>query len=164
MWLHCCQLCWMHDCIRRRWGHLFLGVLLCLWLKKHGLMPGLCFSNKLISQDKGLHCNLTCLLYSKLVNRLPKSQIVEIISSAIEIEMEFVIDALLVKLIGMNSSMMCNYIKFFANQLIVTLGCQRHYKTGNLFEWMERISLQGLCRPNIWSAEFYTSRVTLMCI
>jgi ribonucleoside-diphosphate reductase subunit M2 len=79
-------------------------------LKKRSLMPGLCFSNELISRDKGLHCDFTCLLYSKLVNRLPESQIVEIISSAVAIEMEFVIDALPVKLIGTNSTMMCNYI------------------------------------------------------
>jgi ribonucleotide reductase beta subunit family protein with ferritin-like domain len=77
------------------------------------------------------------------VNGLPKLQIAEIVCSAVEIEMEFVVDALPDELIGMNSSMMCNYIKFYANQLLVTLGCQRHYKTGNRFEWMETISLQG---------------------
>jgi ribonucleoside-diphosphate reductase subunit M2 len=105
-------------------------------------MPGLCFSNELISQDKGLHCNFACLLYSKLVNRLPELQIVEIVSSAVEIKMEFVVDALPVKLIGMNSLMMCNYIKFCADQLLVTLGCQRHYKIGNPFKWVGTISLQ----------------------
>jgi ribonucleotide reductase beta subunit family protein with ferritin-like domain len=78
------------------------------WLKKRGLMPGLCFSNELISRDEGLHCDFVCLLYSKLINRLPESRIVEIISSAVAIEMEFVADALLVELIGMNSTMMCN--------------------------------------------------------
>jgi ribonucleoside-diphosphate reductase subunit M2 len=71
-------------------------------------MPGLCFSNELISRDEGLHCDFVCLLYSKLINRLPESRIVEIISSAVAIEMEFVADALLVELIGMNSTMMCN--------------------------------------------------------
>jgi ribonucleoside-diphosphate reductase subunit M2 len=106
-------------------------------------MPGLCFSNELISRDKGLHCNFACLLNSKLVNRLPKSSIVEIISSAVDIEMEFVVDALHVKLIGMNSSMMCDYIKFCADRLLITLGCQCHYKIGNPFEWTEMISLQG---------------------
>jgi ribonucleoside-diphosphate reductase subunit M2 len=85
------------------------------WLKKQGLMPGLCFSNKLISRNKGLHCDFACLLYSKLINRLPESCIVDIVSSAVNIEMEFVADALPVELIGMNSSMMCNYIKFCAN-------------------------------------------------
>ncbi len=113
------------------------------WLKKQGLMPGLCFSNELISHDEGLHCNFACLLYSKLVNRLPESRIVDIISNAVNIEMEFVVDDLSVELIGMNLPMMCNYIKFCANRLLVTLGCQCHYKTGNPFKWMETISLQG---------------------
>jgi ribonucleoside-diphosphate reductase subunit M2 len=113
------------------------------WLKKQGLMPGLCFSNELISRSKGLHCDFACLLYSKLVNRLPESCIVDIIISAVDIEMEFVVKALPVELIGMNLPMMCDYIKFFADRLLVTLGCQRHYKTGNLFKWMEAISLQG---------------------
>lgn len=113
------------------------------WLKKRGLMPGLCFSNELISRDEGLHCDFACLLYSKLVNRLPEMRILEIISSAVEIEREFVIDALPVELIGMNSSMMSNYIKFCADRLLVALGCQRHYSAENPFEWMETISLQG---------------------
>jgi ribonucleoside-diphosphate reductase subunit M2 len=113
------------------------------WLKKQGLMPGLSFSNELISQDEGLHCNFACLLYSKLINRLTETRIIEIISSAVKIEMEFVVDALPVELIGMNSTMMCNYIKFCADRLLVALGCRRHYKTGNPFEWMEMISLQG---------------------
>ncbi len=106
-------------------------------------MPGLSFSYKLISRDEGLHCNFACLLYSKLINRLPKARIVKIISSAVDIEMEYVVDALPIELIGMNSAMMCNYIKFCADRLLVTLGCCRHYKTGNPFEWMEMISLQG---------------------
>ena len=75
-------------------------------------MPGLCFSNEMISRDEGLHCDFACLIYSKLVNRLPESQIVEIICSAVAIEMEFVVDALPVKLIRMNLGMMCNYIRF----------------------------------------------------
>ncbi len=106
-------------------------------------MPGLSFSNKLISCNERLHCNFACLLYSKLINCLPEARIVKIISSAVDIEMEFVVDALPVKLIGMNSAMMCNYIKFCADRLLVTLGCCRHYKTGNPFECMETISLQG---------------------
>jgi ribonucleoside-diphosphate reductase subunit M2 len=106
-------------------------------------MPGLCFSNKLISRDEGLHCDFACLLYSKLVNRLPESRIVEIISSAVAIEMEFVVDALPVKLIGMNSTMICNYIKFCADQLLLCLGCNCHFKIKNPFEWMETISFQG---------------------
>jgi ribonucleotide reductase beta subunit family protein with ferritin-like domain len=82
------------------------------WLKKRGLMPGLCFSNELISCDEGLHCDFVCLLYSKLINKLPQSRIIVIVSSAVKIEMEFVIDVLPVELIGMNSGMMCNYIRF----------------------------------------------------
>jgi len=106
-------------------------------------MPGLSFSNELISQDKGLHCNFACLLYSKIVNPLPESWIVEIINSTIKIEMEFVADALPVELIGMNSVMMCNYLKFCADRLLISLGCHRHFKVGNPFEWMEMIGLQG---------------------
>jgi ribonucleoside-diphosphate reductase subunit M2 len=113
------------------------------WLKKRGLMPGLYFSNVLINQDKGLHCNFACLLYSKLVNCLTMSRIIEIINGMVEMEMEFVVDTLPIELIGMNSTMMCNYIKFCADWLLLTLGCQRHYKIGNPFEWMETISLQG---------------------
>jgi len=104
-------------------------------------MPGLSFSNELISQDKGLHCDFACLLYSKLVNRLPESRIVEIIRSAVKIEMEFVVDALPVELIGMNSAMMCNYIKFCADRLLIAFGCHCHYKVGNPIKWMETISL-----------------------
>ncbi len=125
-------------------GIFFLGSFCAIfWLKKCGLMPGLCFSNELISRDEGLHCNFACLLYLKLLNRLPESQIVEIMSSAVDIKVEFVVDALPVELIGMNSVMMCNYIKFCADQLLLTLGCVRYYKTSNPFEWMEMISLQG---------------------
>ncbi len=92
-------------------GIFFLGSFCAIfWLKKQGLMPGLCFSNELISRDEGLHCDFACLLYSKLINKLPESRIVKIVSSAVDIEMEFVVDALLVELIGMNSGMMCNYI------------------------------------------------------
>jgi ribonucleoside-diphosphate reductase subunit M2 len=113
------------------------------WLKKRGLMPGLCFSNELISRGEGLHCDFACLLYSKLVNRLPESRIVEIISSAVAIETKFVVNALPIELIGMNSTMMCNYIKFCADQLLLCLDCNRHFKIKNPFEWMETISLQG---------------------
>jgi ribonucleoside-diphosphate reductase subunit M2 len=113
------------------------------WLKKRGLVPGLCFSNELISRNEGLHCDFACLLYSKLINWLLDSWIVEIMSSAVVIKMEFIVDALPVKLIGMTSAMMCNYIKFCANQLLLTLGCNRHFKVGNPFKWMETTSLQG---------------------
>jgi ribonucleoside-diphosphate reductase subunit M2 len=113
------------------------------WIKKRGLMPGLCFSNELISRGEGLHCDFTCLLYSKLINQLPDSRIVEIVSSTVEIKMEFIVDALPAKLIGMILAMMCNYIKFCANQLLLTLKCNRHFKVENPFEWMETNSLQG---------------------
>ena len=113
------------------------------WLKKRGLMPGLSFSNELISRDEGLHCDFACLLYSKLLNRLPETRIIEIINSAVIIQMEFIVDTLPVELIGMNSSMMCDYIKFCADRLLIALGYQRHYKIKNPFEWMEMTSLQG---------------------
>jgi ribonucleoside-diphosphate reductase subunit M2 len=102
-------------------GIFFLGSFCAIfWLKKRGLMPGLCFTNELISRDEGLHCDFAYLLYSKLINKLPESRIVEIISSAVEIEMEFVVDALPVELIGMNSGMMCNYIRICADRLLLT--------------------------------------------
>jgi ribonucleoside-diphosphate reductase subunit M2 len=132
------------------------------WLKKQGLMPGLSFSNKLISCNEGLQCNFVCLLYSKLINRLPEARIVKTISSAVDIEMEFVVDALPVKLIGINSAMMCNYIKFCTDRLLVTLECCRHYKTGNPFEWMEMISLQG--KTNFFEkqvGEYLKSRIAV---
>jgi ribonucleoside-diphosphate reductase subunit M2 len=113
------------------------------WLKKRGLMPGLCFSNELISRDEGLHCDFACLIYSKLKNQLPEERIVEIITNAVEIEKEFVSDALPVELIGMNSRLMCTYIEFCADRLLVALDCKRHYNAKNPFEWMEMISLQG---------------------
>lgn len=113
------------------------------WLKKRGLMPGLAFSNELISRDEGLHCDFACLLYKKLIHKLPESRIVEIITSAVDIEMEFVRDALPVELIGMNSKLMAEYIQFCADRLLGALGCSRHYNTKNPFEWMESISLQG---------------------
>ena len=113
------------------------------WLKKRGLMPGLCFSNELISRDEGLHCEFACLLYKKLVNKPPESRIVEIITNAVEIEKEFVVDSLPVELIGMNSNLMCKYIEFCADRLLGALGCTKYYNAVNPFEWMEMISLQG---------------------
>ena len=113
------------------------------WLKKRGLMPGLCFSNELISRDEGLHCDFACLLYSKVVSKPPGRMIVEIVTNAVEIEKEFVVDSLPVELIGMNSGLMCQYIEFCADRLLVALGHSKHYNTVNPFEWMEMISLQG---------------------
>ncbi len=110
------------------------------WLKMRGLMPGLCFSNELISRNEGMHCDFTCLLYSKMVNRLPEGRIVEIIINAVKIEKEFVSDALPVELIGINSSIMCEYIEFCADRLLRALGCRCRYKVGNPFKSMEMIS------------------------
>ena len=113
------------------------------WLKKRGLMPGLCFSNELISRDEGLHCDFACLLYSKLMCKPPGHMIVEIVTNAVDIEKEFVVDSLPVELIGMNSGLMCQYIEFCADRLLVALGLSKHYNAINPFEWMEMISLQG---------------------
>lgn len=113
------------------------------WLKKRGLMPGLAFSNELISRDEGLHCDFACMVYSKLKHKLPESRIVEIVTNAVDIEKEFVKDALPVELIGMNSTLMQQYIEFCADRLLVALGCSRYYNVQNPFEWMEMISLQG---------------------
>ena len=113
------------------------------WLKKRGMMPGLAFSNELISRDEGMHCDFACLLYNKLVNRLPEERVHEIIANAVEIECEFVSEALSVGLIGMNSSQMQTYIKFCADRLLVALGCEKLYSVENPFDWMDMISLQG---------------------
>lgn len=113
------------------------------WLKKRGLMPGLCFSNELISRDEGLHCDFACLIYSRLIHKLSREQIIQIISDAVEIEKEFVKDVLPVELIGMNSLLMCRYIEFCADRLLVALQVPRHFNALNPFEWMESISLQG---------------------
>lgn len=113
------------------------------WLKKRGMMPGLCSSNEFISRDEGLHCDFACLLYSKLVNQLPEARVLEIICDAVAIECEFLRDALPVELIGMNSSLMAKYIEFCADRLLVALGCSKHFLVNNPFDWMDMISLQG---------------------
>lgn len=114
------------------------------WLKKRGLMPGLSFSNELISRDEGLHCDFACLLYTKhLRNRLPESRVKEIITDAVVIEKEFVTDALPVDLIGMNAKLMSQYIEFVADRLLLELGCSKVYNATNPFDFMELISLQG---------------------
>ncbi len=113
------------------------------WLKKRGLMPGLSFSNELISRDEGLHCDFACLLYSQLAEKLDPQKVTDIIVNAVEIEKEFVTDALPVRLIGMNSTLMCQYIEFVADRLLVSLGCNKHYNATNPFDFMELISLQG---------------------
>merc|ERR1712060_1006015 len=113
------------------------------WLKKRGLMPGLTFSNELISRDEGLHCDFACLLYSLMNKKLDKSKVLEIVKEAVEIEKEFVCDSLPVGLIGMNADMMKGYIDFVADRLLVELGLEKEYNTQNPFEFMELISLQG---------------------
>jgi ribonucleoside-diphosphate reductase beta chain len=113
------------------------------WLKKRGLMPGLAFSNELISRDEGLHCDFACLLYSMLEEKLDKAEVQGIITEAVEFEKEFVSDALPVSLIGMNAEMMCEYIEFVADRLLNSLGNDTVYGTANPFPWMELISLQG---------------------
>lgn len=114
------------------------------WLKKRGLMPGLSFSNELISRDEGLHCDFACLLYNNyIVNKLPKEKIKEIIVNAVEIEKEFVTDALPVKLIGMNADLMGQYIEFVADRLLVELGNEKIYNVENPFDFMELLSLTG---------------------
>ena len=114
------------------------------WLKKRGLMPGLSFSNELISRDEGLHCDFACLLYNNHVeNKLSKEQIQFIIEDAVNIEKEFVTDALPVRLIGMNAELMQQYIEFVADRLLVELGNEKIYNATNPFDFMEMISLQG---------------------
>lgn len=114
------------------------------WLKKRGLMPGLSFSNELISRDEGLHCDFACMLYSDHIkNKLPKEKVTQIITDAVTIEKEFVSDAIPVRLIGMNADMMCQYIEFCADRLLLALGCDKFYNAVNPFDFMEMISLQG---------------------
>jgi ribonucleotide reductase beta subunit family protein with ferritin-like domain len=112
-------------------------------MKKRGLMPGLTFSNELISRDEALHCEFAVLLYSKLVNKVKKSRVHEIIKEAVEIETEFICHALPCKLIGMNSELMTQYIQFVADRLCVQLGYKKIYNVLNPFDWMELISLEG---------------------
>jgi ribonucleoside-diphosphate reductase beta chain len=113
------------------------------WLKKRGLMPGLTFSNELISRDEGLHCDFACLLHNKLLRGAGSAKITRIIAEAVEIEIEFVTSALPVSLIGMNSILMEQYIQFVADRLLVALGASKIYNVVNPFPWMEMISMQG---------------------
>lgn len=111
------------------------------WLKKRGLMPGLTFSNELISRDEGMHTDFACLLYKHLNNKLSNEKIHSIVQEAVGIEMGFVSESLPVELIGMNSSLMSQYIKFVADHLLFALGVPKLWKVQNPFEWMEMISL-----------------------
>ncbi len=114
------------------------------WLKKRGLMPGLTFSNELISRDEGMHCDFACLLYNDHIeNKLPKETVSKIITDAVDMEKEFVTEALPVRLIGMNADLMVQYIECVADRLLESLGCSKVYGSENPFPWMDMISLQG---------------------
>ena len=113
------------------------------WLKKRGLMPGLSTSNEFISRDEGMHCDFACLLYSMLEEKLSREQVYDIITEAVRYEHEFVTSALPVSLIGMNAKLMCQYIEFVADRLLVALGYDKVYNSTNPFDFMEMISLEG---------------------
>lgn len=113
------------------------------WMKKRGLMPGLTFSNELISRDEGLHTDFACLMYSKLARKLDVEVLRGIVRSAVAIEQEFVCDAIPVALIGMNADLMARYIEFVADRLLVALGHDKLYRTENPFDFMTQISLIG---------------------
>ena len=113
------------------------------WLKKRGIMPGLTFSNELISRDEGMHTDFAVLLFSKLEKKPKRAKILEIFKEAVSIEKEFITEALPCKLIGMNSKLMSQYIEFVADRLVVQLGYNKIYKTENPFDFMEMISLEG---------------------
>lgn len=113
------------------------------WLKKRGLMPGLTFSNELISRDEALHTEFAVLLFNKLQRKPSKKRVTDIVQEAVEIEAEFICEALPCRLVGMNSALMKQYIEFVADRLLVQLGCDKVYNSGNPFEFMELISMEG---------------------
>ena len=114
------------------------------WMKKRGLLPGLTFSNELISRDEGLHCDFACMLHNDhIVNKVPKERITQIITEALDIEREFIIEALPVRLIGMNSELMTQYLEFVTDRLLQELHCDKIYNVENPFDFMDMISLQG---------------------
>jgi len=114
------------------------------WLKKRGLMPGLTFSNELISRDEGVHCDFAVHLHEKhLVNKVPKQRIREILIDALDIEREFITESLPASLIGMNANLMSQYLEFVTDRLLNELGCDKEYNTANPFDFMDMISLQG---------------------
>ena len=125
-------------------GILFSGSFCAIyWLKKRGLMPGLTFSNELISRDEGLHSDFACLIYKLMKHKLSDETVHHIIRGAVEVEQEFICDALPCSLIGMNSAQMIQYIQFVADRLLSSLGHPTLFNVGNPFDWMELISLQG---------------------
>ena len=124
------------------------------WLKKRGLMPGLAFSNELISRDEGLHCEFACLLHNKhITNKVSQERITQIITEAVEIEKEFVTDSLPVSLIGMNAKLMQQYIEFVADYWLSELGCKKFYNAENPFDFMDMLSLQN-------KSNFFEKRVS----
>lgn len=132
------------------------------WLKKRGLMPGLTFSNELISRDEGMHCDFACLLFKHLHHPPSRTTVQRIITEAVTIEQEFLSDALPVSLIGMNCRLMCQYIEFVADRLLVALGGDKHYRVENPFDFMDLISLQG--KTNFFErrvGEYQKSGVTM---
>merc|ERR1712209_23038 len=131
------------------------------WLKKRGLMPGLTFSNELISRDEGLHTDFACLMFHHLKNKPSEERIVQIVSEAVEIEIEFLTDALPVKLIGMNCDLMSIYIKFVADRLLSELSCQKIYNVENPFDFMENISLDG--KTNFFENALAITRKQELC-
>merc|ERR1712203_602347 len=125
-------------------GILFSGSFCAIyWLKKRGLMPGLTFSNELISRDEGLHAEFACLLYSMLEHKLPEDVVHDLIRNAVAVERKFICEALSCDLIGMNSGLMTRYIEFVADRLLTALGHTKLFGSTNPFDWMELISLQG---------------------
>jgi ribonucleoside-diphosphate reductase subunit M2 len=125
-------------------GILFSGSFCAIyWLKKRGLMPGLTFSNELISRDEGLHTDFACLIYKLMKHKLDDEMVHDIIRGAVSAEKEFICDALPCALIGMNAGQMIEYIQFVADRLLTALGHPKLYNTTNPFDWMELISLQG---------------------
>ncbi len=123
------------------------------WIKKKAILPGLCLSNEFISRDEALHCEFAILLYSKLERKLNRNEIYDIIKEAVEIEKEFIIEAIPCRLIGMNSTLMSQYIEFVADRLVLQLGYDKIYNTKNPFAWMEMISLDR-------KTNFFESRVS----
>jgi ribonucleoside-diphosphate reductase beta chain len=114
------------------------------WLKKRGLMPGLTFSNELISRDEGVHCDFACHIYNNHIEKkLSEKKIKDIICGALEIEKEFILEALPVRLIGMNSDLMAQYLEFVTDRLLMALGCSKVYNSENPFDFMQNIALQG---------------------
>jgi ribonucleoside-diphosphate reductase beta chain len=114
------------------------------WLKKRGLLPGLTFSNELISRDEGMHCDFAVHLHNKhIVNKVPKERIKQIIVDALNIEREFITESLPVSLIGMNAKLMTEYLEFVTDRLLLEFGCEKEYNATNPFDFMEMISLEG---------------------